>query len=67
MEHVSANELPNGHGEVGDQSNASDPYTGVMFVRGSQVDIVMVVVVVVVAVTVTVTVTVAVTSMASGL
>lgn len=47
MEDIATNEFANGHGQVGNQSNASNANAGVMFVGGSQVHVVVVVMVVV--------------------
>jgi hypothetical protein len=51
VEDVAANELSNGHAQVGDQANSGNSNASIAFVRGGQVGVVMMVVVVMVAVT----------------
>ena len=47
MEHVAANELPDGHGEVGDQTKPGYPHASIVLIGGGEVDIVMMMMVVV--------------------
>ena len=54
MEHVAANELPDGHGEVSEQAKSRNSHTSIMFVGRSKVDVSVMVMMVVVAMVATV-------------